>query len=488
MSNSKNLQKAIKKAAQEELSRRHLSDFTNTVFDGEFDWTKFHETYYEILDRFCKKQIKKLIVSVPPQHGKSQGSTRLSPSFILGRNPDIKIAVASYNSTFAKKFNRDVQRIIDTQEYYDVYPLTYLNESNVVTVSDNYLRNSEEFEIVNKKGGLKAVGRGGALTGNAVDVMIMDDIYKDYAESNSPIIREAAWDWYTTVVKTRLHNDSQELIVFTRWHEDDLIGRLEKKEKVITVNNWSDLDDIPKGAWVKINFEAIKTGEPTEIDQREAGEVLYEKKHSLDKLMEAKGLDDNKFQCLYQGNPISQKGLLYKPFKTYQKLPPIKEIKNVTDTADGGSDYLCSICYATSTNENDNFKYVLDIYYSDEGAEITEEQVARMLDGNDVRESTVESNSGGAAFARNLERLVNRCVINQKYQSTNKESRIVSNAATVNNEIVFPENWSIRWPIFYENVTLFKKLFKANKHDDGPDALTMIIEEEENGNYLGPIW
>lgn len=107
-----------------------------------------------------------------------------------------------------------------------------MNESNVVTVSDNYLRNSEEFEIVNKKGGLKAVGRGGALTGNAVDVMIMDDIYKDYAESNSPIIREAAWDWYTTVVKTRLHNDSQELIVFTRWHEDDLIGRLEKKKKL----------------------------------------------------------------------------------------------------------------------------------------------------------------------------------------------------------------------------------------------------------------
>ena len=148
----------------------------------------------------------------------------------LVKSQNSKIAVASYNTTFARKFNRDIQRIIDTKDYHSIFPETYLSSSKVVDVSSNFLRNTEEFEIVDHKGSLKAIGRGGALTGNSVDIMIMDDLYKDYAEGNSPIIRDAVWDWYTTVVKTRLHNDSQELIVFTRWNEDDLIGRLEKKE------------------------------------------------------------------------------------------------------------------------------------------------------------------------------------------------------------------------------------------------------------------
>ena len=101
---------------------------------------------------------------MPPQHGKSEGSTRRLPAYLLGKNPDRKVVVSSYNATFARKFNRDIQRIIDDKEYYKLFPETVLNQSNVVAISDSWLRNSEEFEIVNNKGSLKAVGRGGALT------------------------------------------------------------------------------------------------------------------------------------------------------------------------------------------------------------------------------------------------------------------------------------------------------------------------------------
>ena len=207
---------------QRELSqsRKHLLNFTKTTFPI-FDAQLFHKKYYTLLDEFAKGRIKNLIITMPPQHGKSEGSTRRLPSYMLGLNPNLKIAVASYNTTFASKFNRDIQRIIDTPLYHKIFPKTTLNSSNVVTVSSNYLRNSLEFEIVNEVGGLKSVGRGGALTGSKVDVMIMDDLYKDYMEGNSPIIRDSVWDWYTSVVTTRLHNDSQQLIVFTRWHEDD---------------------------------------------------------------------------------------------------------------------------------------------------------------------------------------------------------------------------------------------------------------------------
>ena len=208
-------------------ARATLKDYTEYTTTG-FDWQPYHVAYYEILDRFAKGKIKKLMVSMPPQHGKSEGSTRRLPSFMFGLNPNTRLAITSYNSTIARKFNRDNQRIIDTPEYHSLFPNTTLNKSNVVTVASSYLRNSEEFEIVGHKGMLKAVGRGGALTSITLDCVIMDDLYKDYQEGSSPVIRESAWDWYTSVVKTRLHNESQQLIVFTRWHEEDVIGRIEE--------------------------------------------------------------------------------------------------------------------------------------------------------------------------------------------------------------------------------------------------------------------
>lgn len=468
-----------------ELARRNLIDFTARMMP-EFEQTEFHCNYYKILDAFAKKKIKRLIITIPPQHGKSLGSTIMLPSFILGRNPNTKIAIGSYSSTFAKKFNREVQRIIDTKIYNQVFKETSLNSSNVVTVASNYLRNSEEFEIVNYKGGLKAVGRGGALTGNPVDVMIMDDLYKDAAEGNSPLIRDSVWDWYTSVVLKRLHNDSQQLIVFTRWHEDDLIGRLEKQDKVIIINSFKDIEDVDVDfdGWFKVNFEAIKTGEPTEIDKREKGEALYPKKHNIKKLIKERNTDPEKFECMNQGNPESKEGYLYDDFKTYKELPELKQIKNYTDTADTGKDYLCSINYGLPVNPDDDNIYVLDILYTDEPMEITEEQTAEMITKRRVGYTEIESNNGGRGFARAVDKLTpSNCVIDWFTQNSNKESRIHTNKAAVNKRIVFPENWHIDYPEFYNHLTRYKKMFRANKQDGAPDVLTGIIERNEITEY-----
>jgi len=461
-------------------ARKHLLDFVKYTM-GAFQPTEFHKIYYEILDRFAKGQIKRLMISVPPQHGKSEGSTRRLPAFMLGLDPDKKLAVGSYSTPFARKFNRDVQRIIDTKKYISLFPETALNASSVVTVSSNSLRNADEFEIVDKDGGLKAVGRGGALTGNKVDVMIMDDLYKDYMEGNSPIIRDNVWDWYTSVVQTRLHNDSQELIVFTRWHEKDLIGMLEDKETVLELESLEQLDGLDPDTWVKINFEAIKTTPPTEIDPRGIDEVLWEERHNLNKLTKSKNLDEEKFSCLYQGNPKSQKGLLYGDFETYKDLPEYNERKNYTDTADTGSDYLASICYVVGTEDKN--LYVTDMLYSSEPMEVTEPDTIQLLKRNDTQTADIESNNGGRGFARVIERETEDSLsVNAFHQSANKESRIISNSTEVNRRVLFPSDWKSRWPQAYEHIKMYKKNFKANKHDDLADALTGMVEvnqEEE---------
>lgn len=230
-----------------EGARRKLLWFAQYM-NPKFKPTPFHTAYYRILDMFANGQIQNLIIQAPPQHGKSEGSSRNLPAKMLGMFPDKKIILCSYAATIAKDFNRDVQKIIDTPAYNAVYPETTLNGSNVVTVAANSLRNSDVFQIVGHSGEFRVVGRGGSLTSKTADVMIFDDLYKDSSEANSPIIRASAWDWYTKVARTRLHNDSQQLIVFTRWHPEDIIGKIIDNENVIVVERWADFENIPKGA------------------------------------------------------------------------------------------------------------------------------------------------------------------------------------------------------------------------------------------------
>lgn len=460
-----------------QLASSHFVYFSKYIFGEQLSLTNFHLNYYRILHQFSIGKIKKLIVTVPPQHGKSLGSTQLLPSFLLGIKPDLKIAIASYSDTFAKKFNRSIQRIIDTDIYRNIFPETTLNKRNIATVAGSWLRNANEFEIVGKLGSLKAVGRGGSLTGNPVDIMIMDDLYKDAAEGNSPLIRDNVFEWYDSVVDKRLNNNSQQLIVFTRWHEDDLIGILERAQGVKTISSFKDIDNSFRG-WHKINFEAIKASDKTELDSRDINEPLWPERHSLQLLLERRALDPHTFECMNQGNPSAKEGYLYSSFKTYNELPSernIVKLANYTDTADMGEDMLCSICYVV---DKLNDIYITDIVYTDEPMEVTEPATAKMLIDNNTKISYIESNNGGRGFARAIQKISPGVNIQWFNQNKNKESRILTNAPTVIERIKMPEDWMKRWPKFYNHITTYKRTFRANRWHDAPDVLTGIIEKE----------
>lgn len=436
-----------------------------------------------------------------PTHN-SEGSSRRLPAFMLGLNPDLRICIGSYATTIARDFNRDVQRIIDTPQYHELFPGTSLNRSNVVTVSSTYLRNSEVIEVVGHTGGLRVVGRGGSLTSKTVDVSILDDVYKDYAEGNSPIVRNAAWRWYTTVVRTRLHNNSQELIVFTRWHEDDLIGRLEKSgEQIIDVKSWEDVENIPDGAWVRINFEGIKTGEPTEIDRRKPGEALWEARHSKTKLEGQRDLDPVQFQCLYQGNPGNAEGRLYQhPFRTWvdkSEWGTYIRSGNYTDVADEGDDFLASVCYDVYRSSNEVFNektrrfepllYILvtDMEMTQDNIDVTGVTIPAMINRNGTQKAWIESNNGGAGFEKIISKKV-RAITYPFYQGGNKESRIITNSATVNAQVIMPIGWETRYKSIYDHLTTFLRDFPANANDDIEDVLTGIVEKEIADGNLSP--
>jgi predicted phage terminase large subunit-like protein len=418
------------------------------------------------------------MVFMPPQHGKSEGSTRRLPAFILGKDPNRKVAVVSYSAPKARKFNREIQRVIDTQEYHQIFPNTTLNSSNVITVAGSWLRNADECEIVGYRGGFKTVGVGGALTGEPVDTLILDDIYKDAKTAWSPTVRESIEDWYDTVAETRLHNDSQQLIVFTRWHESDLAGRLlEQQGTHDPVTN-------PNG-WVVVIYQAIKVGKPTDYDPREEGEPLWPERHNLEKLVATRNRNPHVFESLYQQDPKPVEGLMYEsPFKEYDIIPAaVKKIrKNYTDTADTGTDYLCSIDYI----ETDTANYVLDILYTQKPMEYTEPKTAEMLTKDQIQEANIESNNGGRSFARAVEKQCrilgnNRTKIKWFHQSEKKSVRIFTRSAEVQNLTYFPRGWQRMWPEFARAITSYMKTGN-NAHDDGPDALTGTIEKRQKSS------
>ena len=168
-----------------------------------------------------------------PTHN-SEIVSRLFPAWVLGKNPDTKIVGCSYSSGLADGFSLSIQRTIMSDEYQAIFPNTYLRGTPDRETAVGYKRNDDFFQCVGHNGFYKSVGVGGGLTGTPADIAIIDDPIKNATEAYSPTVRENIWNWYTSVLCTRLHNNSKQLFIMTRWHEDDLAGRILAKQ----ANKW----------------------------------------------------------------------------------------------------------------------------------------------------------------------------------------------------------------------------------------------------------
>lgn len=292
-----------------DLAKTNLISFIHqTMPDYRENW--HHRTICNEIDAFLEDPDRdKLMVFVPPQHGKSEIISRKLPAYFLGRHPDKKVIAASASSSLAKSFNRSVQRCIESPEYQSVFPETRLNTKNVVSSSSTaYLKNTEEFEVVDDKGGYKCGGVDSLLSGFSADLIIIDDPIKDDKQAQSATYRENVWNWYTKVIEARKRDKTKIIIVLTRWHLDDLAGRLLKRE--------------PE-EWTVIRLEALKTrkGERHQDDHRQPGEALWEEEHSAKGLKKKKKLDPSGFNCLYQQTPKKKGGDKVK-YKWFKKCRP----------------------------------------------------------------------------------------------------------------------------------------------------------------------
>lgn len=427
----------------------------------------FLKDFCHELQDFYQSDDEVLVVNMPPRHGKSR-TAQCFVEWILGQNQTEKIMTGSYNETLSTSFAKGVRNTITEEKadadrcvYSDIFPGVRVKQGDAA------------MNLWSLEGGYNnylATSPTGTATGFGASLLIIDDLIKSALEANNADTLEKHWEWFTNTMLSRLEEGGKIIIIMTRWHSLDLAGRA--------------LDFYTKGgAKVRhISYKALQD-DGTMLCPQILSLASYKSK--------IRAMGDDIASANYQQEPIDIKGRLYSDFKTYDTLPADKngnplftEIKNYTDTADTGDDYLCSINYGVYNKE----AYILDVLYTKAPMEETEPRTARMLKTGEVGLADIESNNGGRGFARSVERHLqalgsNRCRVVPFFQSKNKAARIISNATWVMDHIYYPANWKDRWPEYYEAMSRYQREGK-NAHDDAPDATTGIAERLSLGSHF----
>lgn len=277
---------ALTSAATRELAKRSLEHFTRYI-----DPNYLYPPHLKLLDEYLSKvecgEITRLMVFMPPRHGKSEKVSRKFPLWYLGRNPEHEIILASYGASLAERHTQYMRNVLqNTPAFKDIFGLE-LDKNNST---------KEFWGLKGHRGSIKAVGVGGPVVGMGGDLIIIDDPVKNRAEAESSTIQRRIQDWFAADIYTRLAPGAKIVLMHTRWHPRDLAGWILSEKK---------------GDWVVLNLPAIS--EQNDMLGRGYGEALWPERYSIETLKEIYGtLGGYDFQALYQQNPRMPGGALVK--------------------------------------------------------------------------------------------------------------------------------------------------------------------------------
>lgn len=296
-----------------ELARRNYYEYIKYVHEGEYEDIKHGRYIAQVLDnaikkkqRMERKEIPKekqfLIINLPPRHSKSMTITETFPSYFFGKFPKQRSILISYGDELSKRFSRkNMQKV--AKFGWELFGIGL----------DPSTRSVTDWDINNTSGGCNARGMLAGITGFGGDLLIIDDPIKTKEEANSEIYRNKIWEEWKSSISPRLHPTAIVIVIMTRWHEDDLVGRL-LNEEYGKLFNWNVMN---------LPLEA----EENDLLGREIGEPLWEEKYGYDFIEERKSYPQE-FNSLYQGRPTSQEGNILKKewWKFYDTLPNMHKL------------------------------------------------------------------------------------------------------------------------------------------------------------------
>ena len=453
----------IRLGAKTELARREFFFYCQLKAPDFYrDDREYLVQLCNSLQEFVESGEEVCIVNEPPRHGKSRTAGNLV-EWVLGNDPTKKIMTGSYNETLSTMFSKNVRNSIQ-EEKADIYKPVFSDVFPGVRIKYG----DAAMNLWSLDGGYNnylATSPTGTATGFGCDLMIIDDLIKAAKEAYNARVLEEHWTWFTDTMLSRLEEGGKIIIIMTRWHSEDLAGR---------VLEWC------KEKGKRYRHIAMKALIDKESHTMLCPEILSYASY-MDKIS---AMGEDIASANYNQEPIDLKGQLYTSFKTYDDVPrdttgkPLfSSVRNYTDTADEGSDYLCSITYGVYNKE----AYILDVIYTQKPMEDTEPMVAKALFEYGVNRAKIESNNGGRGFARSVNSILkqeyksNKTKVRWFHQSENKIARILSNSTWVMNHIYYPKNWKDRWPDYYKAMYKYQREGN-NAHDDAPDATTGVAE------------
>lgn len=359
--------------AREELLKftKYLMPDPNDPDDPEksrYRDAEHHRLLALFLMGVVRGKIMRLAISMPPQHGKSELSTRRLPAFYSGKYPYKHLMCGTYSQDFANEFGDDVRSIILSERFAEVFPECELRTGS----------KAKDHMTTTQGGKLSFLGRGGAGTGRPADGFIIDDPIKNAVEAASLATRDEVWNWYTKVANTRIHKLSWQIIIQTRWHEDDLIGRLTDPR-----NPYYDPEVARQ--WVVVNIPAILEPPDEEVAKllnKKVGDLLWPERFSREQFETAKRMDPQGFSALYQGRPVPAEGAFFKRdiINTYDRneLPPRAEWRayGSADMAVGTKKHNDKSCLGSWVIDKNWNAYLLpDLYWEKKAADVTVEHI-----------------------------------------------------------------------------------------------------------------
>jgi len=447
------------------LSRRSFRYFIQCVQPSFlFNW--HHLQVIDALERLVRREFTQLVVMMPPRHSKSELVSRLFPAWRYACNQDEKVICASYALELSSSMGRDCQKIIMSDAYRALFPEARLAERSD---SSGAIRTNKRFDIVGNDGYYIASGIGGALTGMGCTVGIIDDPIKNAAEADSETYRDNAEAWYNTTFKTRFEPDAVEVICQTRWHEDDLTGRILKKHN-------------PNRLTISLPAIAEQV-EP----HRKIGEALWETRYSRTNLLEKQAdIGSRAWNALYQQRPAPQEGNIIKRdwFSYYDPRAynfASKRVNFFVDTA------------YTAEEQNDP---CAAIGYVKEGADFyVLECTAKHLDFPDQLQFVRDFAARNGYTSRSVIRIEPKATGKSVVQTAKKETQLnvaeakapkESKVGRVNSIAGMLEAGRVHLPLgmtWVEDFLSECAAFPNAAHDDRVDCLTGMVLNEQGGAF-----
>jgi predicted phage terminase large subunit-like protein len=404
------------------------------------------------------------MITMPPRHGKTTIVSHAFPAYAFGKFPDLTIISTSYAADLSSRINREVQRIIDSDKYRELFPKTTLWGKNIKTVANGtYLRNSDIFEIVGYKGSYRSAGVGGGITGMGGHCLLIDDPIKSGEEANSPTIREGLWEWYLSTLYTRAAPGGGIALIQTRWHEDDLAGRLLEAMRAGEAEKWQIL-----------NFPAIAEGDEK---YRKMGEALFPEMYPLKDLIRIKkNQSPRNWAALYQQRPAPDEGQIFQrdwiKYWHYGDLPD--EFDRVILSWDmsfketAGSDFVVGQVWGQSGGEF----FLIDQIRKRMGFVETVEKFIELTKKYPKSvEKLVEDKANGPAVIDVLKKKMHGIIPIVPEGSKIARAHAVTPLFEAGN-VYFPHYEICSWEGDFENEVL---TFPSAAHDDQVDAMTQAL-------------